>query len=167
MALVIGDSLALERVTNNNNIRRIHEYWLTQRGAKAFPSRQDIDPPSFSFALGWVSLIEVTADRRFRYRLVSSRLTDILGYEATGKFVAEIGELNTREYVTGFYAQAVEAAAPLYDADVHTYRGSRRPYEALALPLASTASAIDMLMVYREVGKSAPAHMSRSSLMTA
>ena len=153
MALVISDALMLESATKNRNILRIYDYWLERHGQNLFPSRQNIDPPSFSFALGWVSLIDVAPDGKFHYRLVSTNLTDLLGYEATGKFTSELPDVSARSYVSDFYLQTVNARAPLYDNDIHCYQGRYRPYEALALPLSSDGSQIDMLMVYRQVGK--------------
>ena len=72
-------------------LRRLYQYWLERRGARAFPSRSDIDPLDFVYALGRVSIVEIMpGPKRFRYRLVSSQLTDHLGYEMSSRYVGDI-----------------------------------------------------------------------------
>src|SRR5689334_13570664 len=74
-------------------IERLTAYWHQRAAGRTFPARADIDPLDFPYALGRVSLVEVHpgADGyRYRYRLVSTELTERLGFEMTGKFADEI-----------------------------------------------------------------------------
>ena len=129
---------------------RLYAYWQESRGAKRFPARTDIDPVDFSFALGRVSLVDVLATpRRFRFRLVSTVLTEHLGYEMTGKFLDQIPESEMRAYLERLYAVALERRNPLYARDEIVLDGRRWKHEALVLPLSSDDRSIDMLMIYR------------------
>jgi hypothetical protein len=125
-------------------------YWAAKRADRRFPSRADIDPVDFTYALGKVSLVEVIgAEPRFRYRLVSTRLTDHLGYEMSGKYVDEIPEPETRAYVTSLYGRALAAAVPLQEGGEISLDGRTWRHETLVLPLASDHQRIDMLLIFR------------------
>src|SRR5690349_20491294 len=116
MEMVVADLADLEEVTTTADVLRLYRYWEEKRGLRNFPSRNDIDPIEFKFALSKVSLIDVTrGPRRFFYRLVSTTLTDRLGYEMTRKWVDDIPEDDVRHYVKGLYTRAVEARLPLYE----------------------------------------------------
>lgn len=153
---VLADAAALAGETRDDALKRLYRYWTERRGGKRFPSRDDIDPLDFGYALGRVSLIDVMENpRRFRYRLVSTSLTALLGYEMTGKFLDEIPETETRAYTLKLYAAAIENRAPLHVRDDVTLDGRRWTYEALLLPLSSDGETIALLMVYRTAATSA------------
>lgn len=148
---------ALEPETGDALLKRLYRYWTERRGAKRYPSRADIDPLDFAFALGRVSLIEVLDHpRRFRYRLVSTSHTARLGYEMTGKFLDEIPETEMRDYTERHYLMAVAKAVPLHVRDERVIDGRRWKHEALVLPLSSDGSAVDMLMIYRTADATVP-----------
>jgi hypothetical protein len=143
----------LDGVTDDANLKRLHRYWTERRGVRPFPSRAEIDPVEFGFALGRVSLIDVARrPQRFRYRLVSTQMTKHLGYEMTGRFLDELPETDVRAYAERFYAETVLRALPLYQREETVLDGRRWSHQALSLPLSSDGSAIDMLMVYRVAG---------------
>ncbi|WP_020590753.1 PAS domain-containing protein [Kiloniella laminariae] len=72
-------------------LQKLHHYWCTQKSGKAFPSRKDLDPLDFWYALGDVSLIDVENETgktgQFRIRLLGSNIQ------------ARIGRSLTREYL--------------------------------------------------------------------
>ncbi len=151
----VKDAAALEGA--HADVRRLYDYWRARRGARPFPSRDDIDPVSFGFALGRVSLVEVLENpRRFRYRLVSTTLTKNLGYEMTGKFLDEMPDKEVRAYVAGLYEAAVTQRMPLYDKGRRVLDRREWIHEMLVLPLSSDGVAIDMLMVFRATARPRP-----------
>jgi hypothetical protein len=140
----------LEGATTDAVLKRLYDYWCERRRGKRYPSRRDIDPAEFSFALGRVSLIDVfDAPCRFRYRLVATTLTENLGYEMTGKFLDQIPQSETRAYTEAFYTKALAAQAPFHARDEVVLDGRRWKHEALVLPLSADGVTIDMLMIYR------------------
>ena len=94
-------------------LRRLYQYWLERRGARAFPSRSDIDPLDFVYALGRVSIVEIMpGPKRFRYRHVSSQLTDHLGYEMRSRYVEDIPEPELRAPVEAANARIAPSKSP-------------------------------------------------------
>ncbi len=129
---------------------RLYRYWDERRAGRPFPARKDIDPVDFAYALGRVSIIEVEYDPlRFRCRLVSTQLTEHLGYEMTGKYLDEIPERSMREFVRDSYERALERRALLYETGTVLIERFEWWHETLMLPLASDGNKIDMLLTYR------------------
>ena len=144
----------LAALTRDDVARRLYRYWSARRAGKSFPSRDDIDPLDFTFALGHVSLVEVFySPLRFHYRLVSTALTEHLGYEMTGKPLDDIPEPEMRAFTRDFYTKAVDLAAPLYEAGAVVKDGRRWRHETLVLPLSADASTINMLLIYRRTDR--------------
>jgi hypothetical protein len=152
----IGDPADLERFSDDADLKRLHRYWTERRGERLFPSRADIDPVDFGYALGRISLVDVLDGPRFRYRLVATRLTDHLGYEMTGKFLDELPDAETRDYARRFYVEALARRRPLHHREAVVLDDRRWRQEALILPLSSDGEGIDMLLVYRVTGQPVP-----------
>ena len=69
----VASAEGLEPETGDEALKRLYCYWTERRGAKRYPSRDDIDPLDLGYALGRVSLVDVLENpRRYRYRLVSA-----------------------------------------------------------------------------------------------
>lgn len=146
----VRNAAQLDGLTGDTVLKRLYAYWCERRGAKRYPSRADIDPVDFGFALGLVSLIEVQGPPlRFRYRLVSTKLTEHLGYEMTGKFVDEIPPSETRAYTEASYKEALARRTPVFVHDTVLLDGWLWTHETLVLPLSADDATINMLMIYR------------------
>jgi hypothetical protein len=131
-------------------LQRLYSYWQERRGARAIPARRDVDPVDFSYALGHVSLIDVTHDPlRFRFRLVPSTIAHYLGYEATGRNVDALPEPELRACLIASYTRVVNERRPLFSAAEPILDGRRWRNEVAYLPLAGDGTTIDMLMVCR------------------
>jgi hypothetical protein len=140
----------LRRATGDEALKRLYDYWTERCSGKRLPARRDVDPLDFGYALGRVSLIDVVGEpRRFWYRLVSTQLTERLGYEMTGKPLEDIPDVEMRRYAERVYGAAVEKRVPLYFRDAPVLDGNRWESEALILPLSADGEAVDMLMIYR------------------
>jgi hypothetical protein len=151
-------SIPAEIASADERLCRLYRYWNGRRGGRRFPSRDDVDPLDFPYALGRVSLIEVERDPlRFRFRLVSTGLTEHLGYEMTGKYVDDLPEPSMREFTRAFYERALDRHAPLHEASTVLIERYTWQYEVLVLPLASDGETVDMLMIYRRTERPAAA----------
>jgi hypothetical protein len=145
-----GDPGELPFASTDERLLGIYRYWCERRLGRKFPGRQDMDPLDFAFALGRISIIEVQlAPRNFRYRLVSTQLTEHLGYEMSGKTVDAIPDAAMREFARSFYERVLERAAPTYETQSVVIGGFGWWHETLALPLATDGETIDMLLIYR------------------
>lgn len=141
---------SFEKRTADKRLLALYHYWCWRRGSRRFPAREDIDPIDFAFALGRVSIIEINREPlTFRYRLVSTQLTEHLGYEMSGKYVDDIPSSGHREFARAFYERALAEAAPLYETGTAVIDDYAWWHETLVLPLASDGENIDMLLIYR------------------
>jgi hypothetical protein len=127
--------------------RRLYDYWLSRRQGRRRPTRADLDPVDFAFALGNVILIDVEGAGEFRYRLVGSNCVRRQGYDPTGKTTAAIEGSENRRMIEERLRAVVRGGEPVAFlrqeiADDRLYR-----YEILYLPLGE-AGRIDMLMIY-------------------
>lgn len=166
MEITVPDLEDLRKCAASDSVIRLYRYWLNKRGARAFPSRKDIDPLEFRFAIGRVSLVDVMpGSHRFHYRLVSTALSDRLGYEMTGKFSYQIRENEIRQYVEDLYGRTLDARMPIYEKSTRTFDNALWQHEALLLPLSSDQKAINMLMVYRWTDDPAPVQRGSCALL--
>jgi hypothetical protein len=158
----IEDAQSLERVTANDAVKRLYAYWVARRGARPFPSRDEIDPVDFDFVLGRVSLVDVLDQpRRYRYRLVGTTMTDNLGYEMTGKFLDQLPESEMRAYLDRLYGKVVAERVPVYQRDQITLDGRLWKSETIVLPLSSDGHTINLLMIYRVTDRPKPAERDK------
>ena len=136
---------------------RLYRYWLDKCGDRLMPARADINPLEFAFAIGRVSLVDVVpGPRRFRYRLVSTAITNRLGYEMTNKFTSDIPDDDTRRYVEELYGRVIDVRTPLFEKSTRTFDGKTWQHEALAMPLSADGQTIEMIMIYRWTFAPAP-----------
>ena len=146
----MDDGANLGAAISNPVLRQVLAYWNAKRGDRVFPARGDIAPLEFRFALGHVSLVDVLREPlRFRYRLVSTSLTEHLGYEMTGKMASEIPDVGVREYVISRYTGVLRQAVPVHEKGDALLDGLLWRFEAVYLPLSSDGEMIDMIMACR------------------
>jgi len=132
----------------DQRLARLYAYWLEKRGARAAPSRADLDPGEIPDLLPILNLIEVSWEPLgFRHRLVGAELIQRLGRNARGK---EVGE--------DLYG---EAAAEIFHT-LKTLATENRPYrrrarldwngrkwltlEAVELPLVDDDGRVNMIL---------------------
>ena len=125
--------------------REIFDYWLSRLQGRTMPARADMEPKGFKRHLGFVSLIDVEPEpRRFRFRLVGTRLRDIYSRELTGRYLDELPFLDTVA-ADGVVARRLPAQGVM-----------RFPLEGkdhlvqfwLKLPLSQDGERVDMIFCY-------------------
>lgn len=119
-------------------LRRLLDHWRgLPKGAGGLPSSRALDPIDIAWALGAVSLVDVTGDPpacRFRYALDGSWQVERYGFDMTGKTLEEFPEPETRELIRESYLEAATARRPLARRRDLMLDGRLRRYEALLLP---------------------------------
>jgi len=157
MEITVPNAASLETVSTNDDVFRLYRYWADKRGERLLPSRGDLDLLDFTYALTWVSLVDVTEEpRRFHYRLVSTGLTERLGYEMTGRYVEDLPDSDMRRYVEGLYGRCVDQRVPLYEKSTRIHAYKLWLHEALVLPLSTGGDEVEMLMIYRTTHSPTP-----------
>jgi len=127
-------------------LRQLYAYWDTQRAGRRMPSRQDMDPLGIDpRLLPWIMLLDVEqAPRRFRYRLVGTRLVEVMDRDLTGRYLDDLRDLGpVMDTILSRYDTVVDSRSPLnFEDDLVDVNGDR-----LALPLGETDNQVQAIMV--------------------
>jgi hypothetical protein len=132
----------------DDRLRRLLDYWEQKRAGRRFPARADIDPLDFSYAMGWITLVEVErAPLRFRFRLHGSELFAKYKYDLTGTYLEEHPMPEFAAYCDRVWRDTVERREPTHGFYDQIVDGRARKFEVLRLPLAADGETIDMLLL--------------------
>lgn len=132
-------------------LQRMVRFWDAKRGELAWPLRRDLDPCEFSFALGYVSLIDVHPSaqdrpRRFFFRVDGTRQVDLFGIDCTGKFMDEVVSPAHIQGPRDSFSAAVDSGEPHYYVRSIEFHGRWLNFEFVILPLSRRGDGVDMLM---------------------
>jgi hypothetical protein len=147
----INDADGSEGLPQSEDLRRLLAYWEAQRGARAFPRREDIEPIDLRFMLDRIALTEVhdaagEAPRRYRLRLVGSFWYRLIGRELTGKWTDELEHANQRRITEAFYEKLIAGRRPRFTRRDVIVDDQLLHYEIMLLPLSQDGSRISMIM---------------------
>ncbi len=120
--------------------------WESKRTSTRLPARADLDPVELKFILGRLLILDVLPGPRFRFRLHGSKLTEVAGYDMTGRFVDDLPNPENRRTLVGRCKALLESSEPMSVVRDRPLDGRRFSYEALWLPLARDGTEVDMLM---------------------
>jgi hypothetical protein len=131
-------------------LKRMVALWDEKRRGRDWPVRADFDPLEFWFAVGYVSLIDVstseTGKRRYFFRLDGTRQVDLFGIDFTGKYLDQVYDAEELPMAEQSYGITVEQGEPQYYVREVEFHGRPIQYEIVILPLSRTGAAVDMLM---------------------
>ncbi|MCZ4281508.1 PAS domain-containing protein [Kiloniella laminariae] len=135
-------------------LQKLHQYWHTQKSGKLFPSRKDIDPLDFWYALGDVSLIDVETEagktEQFRIRLLGSNIQARIGQSLTRKYLQEFPETGSLNKMLLAYRQVLNSCEPVAYPSFFLDSQQQLPFICCIWPLSSNGIDIDMLLCCRE-----------------
>jgi hypothetical protein len=134
---------------NQPRLQRLYAYWLEKRGARAMPSRGDLDPLDIRFVMGDVVLVDVVNETppRFRIRLHGTNLSERTNFDLTGKMLDEMPVPEFRDLSTRSFRKVVRTRAPLHALADRMIDGRTHRYEAIILPVSDDGEQVDRLMV--------------------
>jgi hypothetical protein len=123
-----------------------YEYWLGKGAGKGMPARADIDPLDIPALLANVFLIDVVPGkpRRFRFRLVGTRITELEG-EMTNRFLDEFVPGAAGTAMARHYEDTLEGRIYVRHETLHWRKRDYINYDVLLLPLSSDGRTVDML----------------------
>ena len=126
-------------------VLKLDDYWHSVRQGRAMPARQDIDPAGMRRLLPNVFLIDVI-DRRFRWRLVGTRIGDLEHGEHTGKWLEDTIR-HAQDPFLSFCRLTVERRRPTCHAALRAdLDGGNRPLVRSLLPLSEDGMTVTMLL---------------------
>jgi hypothetical protein len=126
------------------------EHWRARCRGSLLPRRADFDPVSLKAHLGWLCIVEVLPDRcDLVYRLIGSRIVEIVGRDATGKRVSEV----LPPAALTMYRHVMEAPRPVRVFGAVEWRDKGYiSHETLALPLADDGRTVDRFLLEMAFG---------------
>ena len=132
-------------------LRQLFAYWDGKRAGNRMPSRRDMDPVEIEpQLLPWIVLLDVEqTPRRFRYRLIGTRVVEMLDRDLTGRYVDELRDLGpVVDTILGRYGTVVDSRRPLnFEDELLDVNGRRSWAERLALPLGGDDETVEAVMV--------------------
>ena len=137
-------------VLSHATLSALFRYWNEKRDGRAMPARRDIDPIEMGpRLLPYLMLCEL-ADRgsRIRFRLVGTLLVKRLGYDPTGKWLADLPKSDYLEFLARMVRLSFAEGAPIF-ADSTFRWGAKGQLDAhhLLLPLTTGGSEAGIVMV--------------------
>jgi len=130
------------------DLRTLYDYWNERRRGRRWPARADINPVDLKFALGNMSLIDVSRDpMRFTFRLVGTLFAQRLGTDFTGKTVDDIPDAAYRDQVNAAYRKLAETGEPSVVLGERVFDNKPRRFETLRLPLSEDDQSVNMILV--------------------
>lgn len=126
-------------------------YWRSIHPAAGLPGRQHLDPAAIMGLLPNLWLVDVQQEPlRFRYRLVGTRLTQMVGWELSGHWFDEAHpHTRTDPTVLAPYAEVVRTKQPTWRKGKPMLYLTHKDFtviERALLPLARDGETVDMLM---------------------
>lgn len=117
-------------------LRRLLQHWHDLKGERSLPRRADLDPTAIAYCLGNIALVEIEPSFRPRYRLVGTRLADLLGEDPTGRYVDEMYSTGVRTEALSAYRRTIETGEPDYAECTTNLLFLKFGYYRLLLPFA-------------------------------
>ncbi|HLZ68165.1 MAG TPA: PAS domain-containing protein [Aliidongia sp.] len=123
-------------IIRTTELQRLLEHWYNLKGDRPLPRRADLDPTDIAYSLGSVALVEIEPPFRPRYRLVGTRLADLLGDDPTGRYVDELQSPAVHGEALDAYRRTVESGEPDYAERISSLLFLKFGYYRLLLPFA-------------------------------
>lgn len=130
----------------------LFEYWSTRRNGRPMPARADIDPAELGRLLPNLMLIEAVdgPSRRYRYRLVGTRVVQATGEDRTGRHFDEVDFFHRFPGVLEQYGAVIEQGKPqvMPEPFCNEAHGTVYDVERLMLPLSCDGGRVGMILVH-------------------
>ncbi|HEX2581358.1 MAG TPA: PAS domain-containing protein [Dongiaceae bacterium] len=126
-------------------LRRFLAYWESKCAGRPFPSRRDIDPVDFPYALGNIALLDIERDR-FRFRLSGANIAKNFEHDLTGRYLDQMQTPAQRDALAALYTKVKELRAPLRYFRRFYAMGRSAEQEGMCLPFSnSEENALDII----------------------
>jgi len=130
----------------------LFDYWEARRDGRPMPSRADIDPAELGRLLPNLMLIEASEgpSRRYRYRLVGTRVVQATGEDRTGRHFDEVDFFRRFPEVLDQYGAVIDKGRPqlMPEPFCNEAHGTVYDVERLMLPLSCGNGTVAMILVH-------------------
>jgi len=129
------------------NTERMIEYWRGQRGDRALPARDSIDPAGFAALAPRVFIAEVRRTGEIVFRLAGESVEELHGRPLKGVELASLWRPAHRHALALALDASLANASPLViGAHAVTRAGSNPTLEVLFAPMASPSGVADLVL---------------------
>jgi len=124
-------------------------YWQAKAGCEALPARADIVAAEIPRLLPYMAIVDILREPfDFRYRLVGTHLTEMMGAERTGLRMREIFPPPAAAATGQLIARLVSHRQPIACAgNMPWLNANYREFQALILPLAADGREVNMALM--------------------
>ena len=134
--------------------RRMHQYWLDKKGARAMPARSDIDPSEIKDLLPNVILTRLEYEPfRVLYKLIGTRAVENAGIDYSGRYLDQIDFVS--EFGTDWpaiYRGIADDKAPVYGlCQIRFTDGVIKPYVCAMFPLSNDGENVDQVLAIEDL----------------
>lgn len=140
--------MSFEQRFRVDDLRLLYAHWQNVRGARPAPARSDIDPASIVSLLPHIGIFDVEeAPRRYRVRLMGSRIVSWYGGDLTGSYLDEVDFGEGPALTFTLLDQVVDRVVPGHMTGEYTkHDGVTIRYERLFMPLSNDGLRVDMVI---------------------
>lgn len=140
--------MTFEQQLHAEALRILYNYWQGLRCDRPAPRRADIDPGCIVSVLPHIGLFDVEANpRRYRIRLMGTRIVSWYGCDLTGRYLDEIDFGTGENFTFSVLDQVVERCVPGYMSGEYTKQDGRTiRYERLYMPLSNHGETVNMVI---------------------
>jgi len=130
---------------------RLHElyaYWNDRRRGRPYPARNDVDPVDIPALLPYLSLVDVVSGSpRFIYRVVGTKLVELLRRELTGQPVGTGVKPDQIDAVLARYRRVADEGIALYHRDrMQEKANDYTEIDRLMLPIGEPGTGVRMIL---------------------
>lgn len=127
-------------------LRSCFELWLSKRDGRELPTRQEFTMHNLKRVLPFVTIFSVEHDPlRFTYSLVGTAITEMMGYDITGKAINDYPHLETSKNNIEWL---VNNRKPYFIKDSPTIWAKKdyQNFSVLSLPLSDDGEVINKII---------------------
>lgn len=143
-------AIAFRDTINPEPLVRLYDYWVSKSKEGHIPSRAQIDPLDVPELLPIIFLVDVSWQNDvpdFSFRLVGSKITEIVGSDPTGQDFLSFYNEDNLEPMTQIYGQVARLGEPFVNNASAPF--SDKDFVKLArllLPLSEDGVRVDMIL---------------------
>jgi hypothetical protein len=116
---------------------QLFDYWNAQRGSRAMPAREDIDPSAIRSVLADTFILSSEPARGYPFRVAGTRVCALAGHELKGEAFLSLWSKPGRRSIEELIAITVHEALGLVASAVGRGPSGEQQVELLLLPLGS------------------------------
>ncbi len=134
--------------TADPRLHELYAYWNGRRQGRPYPARCDVDPVDIPSLLPYLSLVDVVSGSpRFVYRVVGTKMVELLRRELTGQPVGTGVKPDELEAVLVRYRRVANEGIALY----HRHRTQEKAndyteIDRLMLPIGEPETGVKMIL---------------------